>query len=129
MNWKMTAKTILMQLHHKIRTFEAIDKKLVLVVQDHLLSYFYREFSFAHISDAHQSDSMHFHAYKMKSEPDGTHMLQLELRRSTNSAGVAVCLGLKAEPDVGLKEIVGQLESKLSNRTLLHLDPQTQPCR
>ena len=29
MNWKMTAKTILVQLHHKIETFESINKHLV----------------------------------------------------------------------------------------------------
>ncbi len=34
MNWKMTAKTILVQLHHKVGTFEHLNKKLVLVVQD-----------------------------------------------------------------------------------------------
>jgi hypothetical protein len=42
MNWKMTAKTILVQLHHKIDTFESINKHLVLVVQDHLLNYMKR---------------------------------------------------------------------------------------
>lgn len=31
MNWKMTAKTILVQLHHKIETFEHLNKHLVLV--------------------------------------------------------------------------------------------------
>ena len=39
MNWKMTAKTILVQMHHKIQTFEHFNKKLVLVVQDKILSY------------------------------------------------------------------------------------------
>ena len=34
MNWKMTAKTILVQMHHKVQTFEHVHKKLVLVVQD-----------------------------------------------------------------------------------------------
>ena len=122
MNWKMTAKTILMQLHHKIRTFEAIDKKLVLVVQDHLLHYFYREFSFSHIAEARRQDAMHFHAYKMKISPDGSHTLRLDLRRSTDSAGIAACLGLQAEPNVGLEKIRRQLEDKLSHRTLFRLD-------
>ncbi|MDP3683048.1 MAG: NotI family restriction endonuclease, partial [Ignavibacteria bacterium] len=36
MNWKMTAKTILVQLHHKIQTFEHLNKHLVLVLQNHL---------------------------------------------------------------------------------------------
>jgi hypothetical protein len=33
MNWKMTAKTILVQLNHKIATFEHLSKRLVLVLQ------------------------------------------------------------------------------------------------
>jgi hypothetical protein len=37
MNWKMTAKTILVQMHHKVETFEHINKKMVLVIQDVLL--------------------------------------------------------------------------------------------
>jgi hypothetical protein len=32
MNWKMTAKTILVQLHHKIQTFEEANKHLVLMI-------------------------------------------------------------------------------------------------
>jgi len=32
MNWKMTVKTILFQMHHKVQTFENINRKLVLVV-------------------------------------------------------------------------------------------------
>ena len=45
-NWKMTAKTILMQLHHKIETFENVNRKLVLVVQDKLLDYMERGIRF-----------------------------------------------------------------------------------
>ena len=50
MNWKMTAKTILVQMHHKARTFEAMNKLLVLVVQEPLLAYMKREFEFSHLS-------------------------------------------------------------------------------
>jgi hypothetical protein len=45
----MTAKTTLVQLHHKIRTLEHLSKKLVLVAQDHLLAYMKKEFTFAHL--------------------------------------------------------------------------------
>jgi len=38
-NWKMTAKTILVQLHHKIKTFEMLNKHFVLIVQGCLLDY------------------------------------------------------------------------------------------
>lgn len=62
MNWKMTAKTILVQLHHKISTFESLNKHLVLVIQDCLLDYIKKEFSFSHIFKhywANQCISMH----------------------------------------------------------------------
>ena len=52
MNWKMTAKTILIQLHHKIQTFEAINKHLTLVIQDFLLEYLRSQFQFSHLNDA-----------------------------------------------------------------------------
>jgi hypothetical protein len=51
MNWKMTAKTILVQMHHKIQTFEHVNKKLVLVTQDKLLAYMTKEFDFGHLSN------------------------------------------------------------------------------
>jgi hypothetical protein len=44
MNWKMTAKTILIQLHHKIQTFENFNKHLVLIVQNYFFDYMCREF-------------------------------------------------------------------------------------
>lgn len=65
MNWKMTSKTILVQLLHKIETFESLNRHLVLIIQDHLLEYMKKEFSFAHVTDAKIGDSMHFHAYSL----------------------------------------------------------------
>jgi len=64
-NWKMTAKTSLVQLHHKIDPFEKLQKKLVLVVQDCFLSYMQRQFNFAHVKQARIGDSMHIHSYQL----------------------------------------------------------------
>ena len=67
MNWKMTAKTILVQMHHKIQTFEHVSKRLVLVTQDRLLEYMAREFNFGHLKNpALTGHSMHLHAYKVE---------------------------------------------------------------
>lgn len=49
MNWKMTAKTILMQLHHKVETFEHVNKHLALVIQDFFVDYMRKQFRFDHI--------------------------------------------------------------------------------
>lgn len=45
-NWKHTAKTTLVQMHHKIATFEHVNRRLVLVLQDTLLAYMRRNFDF-----------------------------------------------------------------------------------
>ena len=120
MNWKMTAKTILVQLHHKIQTFAAINRRLVLVTQDHLLNYLKGNFEFSHVVRARLHDSMHFHAYSF-GESDAVFRIKLDQRLSTDADGVAACLGLKAEPKVNLAEIVSQLERKLSADTLLKI--------
>ncbi|MHB8095891.1 MAG: NotI family restriction endonuclease [Candidatus Aminicenantales bacterium] len=118
MNWKMTAKTTLIQLHHKVQTFEAIKKHLVLVIQDFLLDYLGKEFRFSHLNNACPNDPMHFHAYSMSAQKKFGYRLNLNSRLSTNSEGIAVCLGLQAETKVELGKIVEQVESKISKDTL-----------
>lgn len=124
MNWKMTAKTILVQLHHKIGTFEHLSKKLVLVVQDHLLSYMRREFNFDHLATSRLGDPMHFHSYSLEDE-DGALKLQLTEQLSTDAAGIARCLGLQSEAKIDLQGVIERIECKLSNQTLL--SPETPP--
>ncbi len=120
-NWKMTAKTILVQLHHKIKTFETLNRHLVLVVQDCLLDYIKGEFSFSHISDyAKLNDAMHFHAYVVKENKPSLN-LALSQRYSTNSDGVSKLLGLNTNPNVDLDAIIKSLESKMSEKTRLRL--------
>jgi restriction endonuclease NotI len=121
MNWKMTAKTILIQLHHKVQTFEAINKHLVLVIQDFLLDYLRSEFQFAHLTEARKGDSMQLHAYGLSLQKDLSYRLNLASRLSTDSGGIAICLGLQAETKVELGRIIEQIESKISNDTLFHL--------
>ena len=119
MNWKMTAKTILIQLHHKTQTLEFLNKHLVLVVQDIFLDYLKREFRFDHVRDARLGDPMHFHAYGLSdadTEPAGLELLE---RLSTDADGIAECLGLLADANVELENIVNLLESKMSSDTLL----------
>ena len=120
MNWKMTAKTTLVQLHHKIETFEHLNKHLVLVLQDCLLDYIRREFSFDHVETARIGDPMQFHSYGVQSEATRPR-LELVERLSTNSVGVAQMLGLQADATVAYREIVKLLESRLSDETLLTL--------
>ena len=119
MNWKMTAKTILMQLHHKIVTFEHLNKHLALVIQDCLLDYMQREFAFGHFSNPAQiGEFLHVHGYHLeqRSKSSGFH-LQLVNRLSTDSDGVAKALGLQSDARVELKSIIAALEAKISPAT------------
>jgi len=119
MNWKMTAKTILVQMHHKIQTFEHVHKKLVLVIQDKLLSYMTREFNFAHLRNpASIGDSMHFHSYRLEKQADKSFKLLMQARLSTDADGIGKCLGLQTEARVELEQIMEALQSKLSPSTL-----------
>lgn len=120
MNWKMTAKTILVQLNHKIATFEHLGKHLALVLQDCLLDYMRREFAFDHIQGVRDGDSMHFHAYELRRNPEAF-VLNLKERLSTDAAGVAMCLGLQADTKVELKAMLDQIHAKLPLSALLTL--------
>lgn len=122
MNWKMTAKTILVQMHHKIQTFEHVHKKLVLVIQDKLLAYMRKEFTFNHLKNpAAIGDSMHLHAYNMARAASGDFRLSMAARLSTDADGIGTCLGLQAESRIELEQIITALQMKISPTTLFTL--------
>ncbi len=121
MNWKMTAKTILVQLHHKVQTLETLNKHLVLVVQDHLLSYMQRAFAFDHLKTARLGDPMHIHSYKLALS-GADYRLSLASRLSTDSAGIAACLGLQGSSKVELSMLINYLETRINDSTILTLD-------
>jgi len=121
MNWKMTAKTILVQMHHKIETFENLNKHFVLVVQDYFLDYMKKEFSFDAVNNpAVIGDCCHFHSYSFPKNEDMS--LILKDRISTDSAGIAKCLGLNAEAKVELQSIIDTIQKKISEQTLLKIN-------
>lgn len=116
-NWKMSAKTILIQMHHKVGTFEHVNRKLVLALQDHLLAYMRGAFRFDHLSSPPSAaDAMHFHAYALR---DGGSSLELQLaeRVSTDIDGMARALGLQGESNIELEQILTGLALKLSETT------------
>lgn len=119
-NWKMTAKTILVQLHHKIETFEHLNKHIVLVIQEPLLEYMKKEFDFTEVRQATLNDSLHFHTYSLK-QKDENFILDLASNLSADSEGMSTCLGLQAEAKIELQEIIDKIEAKLSDNTLFTL--------
>ena len=120
MNWKMTLKTILVQMHHKSETFEYLNKHLVLIIQKPLYERMYSDFNFNDISGVRIGDPVHIHSYDFIRENNKLN-LSLDTRVSTDSAGIANCLGLKAESKMELQDIINILEPKLidANRLLI----------
>jgi len=122
MNWKMTAKTTPVQMHHKAGTFDHIGKHLVLALQDHLLHYMADQFDFADIGGPHLGDAVHFHAYSLSQKGSGLRLALAE-RLSTDESGIARCLGLAASRNVDLSQIISQLEARISSKTVLRIGP------
>ncbi len=121
LNWKMTAKTILMQLHHKLQTFENLNKKLVLVLQTPLLNYMRSNFSFGHLAlPPRLGDALHFHAYDFHQRGVGFE-ISFEERLSTDVAGIAQCLGLNANPNIELEAMYEILAAKINDDTVFRL--------
>jgi len=119
-NWKMTTKTTLMQLHHKISTFEYLQKHLVLIIQDIFLDYMKKKFNFKNINNPSLlGDSLQFHSYFLTDKDNQS--LKLKERLSTNSIGIAECLRLNAEKNVDLEIMLDAIEKKISNNTLLKI--------
>lgn len=118
MNWKMNAKTILVQLHHKVGTFEHLNRHLVLVVQDRFLRYMKGEFSLSHFTEpAIAGHSMHLHAYAVR-RMGQVLTIQLASRLSTDEEGIAAALGLQADTNVTLESLNKVLEQKISDATV-----------
>ena len=120
-NWKMTAKTVLIQLHHKSQTFESLNKRLVLVVQDVLLEYLRKNFQFEHIGQSRIGDPVQVHSYSIREEGSHAGDFLLTERLSTDSQGVATSLGLQMDPNIELARIIEQLEAKISDATVLRI--------
>lgn len=120
MNWKHTAKTILVQMHHKAATFSHVHRHLVLVSQEQLLSYMESEFVFDHFTDpADLVDTFHIHSYAMQLQADQL-SLSLARRISTDVAGVQRSLGLQSEAVIEENVLLRTLSERVSQRTLFN---------
>jgi len=111
-NWKMSAKTILMQMHHKAESFNVLGKKLVLVIQREFYNYMSSTFKTGHIRQSDDTDTVQFHIYD-------TALLGSELqivladRKSTTVQGVELMLQLgKQSHDLEL-EVLERIRAKM----------------
>jgi len=122
MNWKMSAKTILVQMHHKAAAFEALGKKLVLVVQKRFFDYITREFHTGQLRAADSRDSVHFHIYDVVMLGSELQIV-LDERRSTNVSGVAQMLDLGSKGDILEEEVIMRIKAKMPNAVRLDVPP------
>ncbi len=120
MNWKMTLKTILIQMHHKSEAFEHINKHLVLIIQKPLYDHMLNEFNFKDIKDVRLEDPIHIHSYDFI-DCGNKFSLSLSERVSTDSEGIAKCLSLNADSKLELQDIISILEQKLTDETRLSI--------
>lgn len=93
-NWKMSAKTILIQMSHKAPTFEALGKKLVLVLQSEFLAYIEEGFAAGHLRSANYADAIHFHAYDCAPVNGRRYQIALRTTKSTTASGIDQMLKL-----------------------------------
>ncbi len=113
LNWKMTAKTILVQLHHKASAFETIGKHLVLVIQAEFFNYLRARFNTAPLRPADNKDAIHFHVYAVSTTGQGLGLC-LQERHSTTAAGAEQMLKIGNDTVVSAEEIAARIEAKLS---------------
>ena len=71
------------------------------------------DFDFSDIDGVRLGDPVHIHSYDFKEKERQMH-LELRTRLSTDSAGVAKCLGLNAKRKVELEDLNRILEPKLT---------------
>lgn len=97
-------------MHHKSETFEHLSKHLVLIIQEPLFEHMKSDFNFTSIESARLGDPIHIHSY-LFSEQDNKFRLSLSSIVSTDSVGIAKCLGLNAESKIVLQDIIKILEA------------------
>jgi len=119
-NWKMSAKTILIQMHHKAESFETLGRKLVLVLQQQFFDYVSREFQAAHLQTARTEDSVHFHIYDCV-ELNRKFRLRLLDRKSTNVLGIERMLKLGKGTGISEQEVIQRIKAKLPSAIQLHV--------
>ena len=111
-NWKMSAKTILIQMAHKAPTFEALGKKLVLVVQTEFMTYMEREFRSGHLRSADSTDAVQFHSYDCVYLGNALSIVQ-GTAKSTSAQGVDQMLGLGKENLIAEEVMIAALKAKM----------------
>ena len=119
-NWKMSAKTILMQIHHKIASFEDVGKRLYLVIQDGFWDYIVREFDATAFRPADTSHSLVVHTYQPRNIGGSLYMVQANAYGST-AAGVRLLLNLGRDHAIATEEIHQRIRQQWEKRQTVNV--------
>jgi len=116
----MSAKTILVQMHHKALSFEQLRRKLVLVMQREFFDYISKEFQTGQLHQQNNQDSIHVHVYQVGMVGSE---LQISLRdsRSTDVRGVEQMLNLGRKPPLAEQEVIDRIRAKMPQARRLDL--------
>ncbi len=115
-NWKMSAKTALMQLLHKVPVFAALSSRLALVVQDHFFDYMERTFDMSAVTSPVASEPLHILVYGLHREGN-RFSLRLRRRASTTHEGLQRMLRPARESlTLSKEELLDQVEALLRER-------------
>jgi hypothetical protein len=120
LNWRMSAKTILVQMLHKAPTFDALHKKVVLALQNPFFEYLRREFTTQHLVPAVASHTVHFHVYDCLNI---NNVLRLSLvdRLSCSLQGLELMLRQADRPQVSEADIVAAIKARLPKARMLSM--------
>jgi hypothetical protein len=118
LNWRMSAKTILVQMLHKAPSFNSLGKKLVLAVQTPFFDYVRREFSSDHLVPAVPRHTVHFHAYDCLCINDRLR-LSLASKWSCSLQGLELMLRQSARPEISEAEVIAAIRARLPRARLL----------
>jgi hypothetical protein len=110
----MSAKTILIQMHHKAGAFEALGKQLLLIVQRSFFDYMSREFRTKQLRDSDARDSIHFYVYDCV-QLGGALSLVLRERKSTDVRGIEEMLELGRATEITVEEVIERIRAKMSS--------------
>jgi hypothetical protein len=125
-NWRMNAKTILIQLHHKAPIFAEHGKKLLLVVQDAFLDKLRGDFNFEDYREANMEDVLHIHAYRLvysRGKDDGSFRMELTDRISAGLEGIEKSLAAVEGGELPtLEEFSQRLVEKRARGVAIQLD-------
>src|SRR5579859_488766 len=121
-NWKKSAKTILVQMLHKAAAFEALGKKLVLVIQQKFFDYLAREFQTSQLQAASNKDPIQFHIYDLVLLDASLH-LALRQQKSTDIRGIERMLNLGRESGILEQEILARIGARMPTALRLEVPP------